>query len=376
MMKDRSLIVTLLLLLAVVCVIVAASTSLGAYLESDYPDKPPARQPRPLPRPPEPPPPHRNEIARLIDQCTIGAPHHYRGLTIFPVQLARPVDPARYLTLDEAFSRRLIEVTATGVVAQLAVRNQAREYVFAMAGEVLAGGKQNRLMREDVLLPPRSKRIIVPVYCGERGRWQGADDGVFKSSNRMVRLQTRTAAQSCEPQSRIWDDIRENARETGVESKTEDFTAIPNSPKVAKQLSEYRNACRRIWRPLHNGIVVAIRGRIVGADVFGSERLFTKLRDKLIESYALGCIGKPLPRHPRRRILPDRHAALRYLRATYRARQIYCATPGAGRAIALSGAATGRALVFNGNAVHLCLYNTIGPPVPLRPAREPARRSE
>ena len=374
-MNDRNLIVTLLLLVAV-CAIVAASTCLGAYIESDYPDKPSPRHPQPPPRPPEPPPRHRNEIARLIDQCTIGAPHHYRGLTIFPIQLARPVDPAHYLTLDDASSRRLIDVTETGVVAELAVRNHSREYVFAMAGEVLAGGKQNRLIREDVLMPPRSKRIIVPVYCGERGRWEGADDGPFKSSNRIVRQQTRTAAQSREPQSRIWDNIREKARETGVESKTEDFTAIPNSPKVAKQLSEYRNACRRIWRPRHSGIVVAIRGRIVGADVFGSERLFTKLRDKLIESYALDCIGKPLPRRRKRRILPDRHAALRYLRATYRARQVYSATPGAGSAITLSGAATGRALAFNANAVHLCLYNTIGPPVPLRPAAEPATRDE
>jgi hypothetical protein len=332
-------------------------------------------------RPITPGPPeriHRNEVTRLIDRAVVGRPYHHRGLTVFPIELRGEVDRHEYVTLDEAFRKGWVQVFETGTVAQLAVENSSAHHVFAMGGEVLAGGKQNRLLREDVLLPPRSGRIIVPVYCGEKGRWTDHAGKGFASTGKVVPQRLRAAALSRRPQEEIWAGIREKAEEAGVSSSTEDFVEIARHEKVAGRLTEYRGAVKSVWRPVHCGMVVAVHGRIVGADVFCNRSLFSKLRGKLIDAYSLDCIGKPT----RGRLIlppqPTREDAERYLRAVYRAQMVYEPTPGAGRAIAIRGAATGRALAHRENAIHLSLFQprALRPKPPVRPPPpiEPLRR--
>jgi hypothetical protein len=370
-MTERSHNYATLALLVAVCLLLAAAWVLGAYLESDFPDKqpaPPPPHPGPVPPPPIPPVPG-NEVTALVDLALVGEPYYYRGLTVFPVELRRELDRNDYLTLDDAFRRGWVEVFETGTVAELAVQNNARDYVFAMAGEVLAGGKQNRLLREDVLLPPQSGRIRVPVYCGEQGRWVGDAVG-FAHTGKMVPQGLRAAAQERKPQEEIWGGIRDKAEAAGVKSPTQDFAAITSDAKVARELGEYGKEIDRIWRPRHCGMVVASHDRIVGAEVFCNEALFAKLRGKLIESYALDIICKPMAIERdleirRRTYTFARDDAMRYLQAVYRSRMSYGTTPGAGQAIWISGQASGRALSFRGNAVHLCLYQPQPVPLPV-----------
>ncbi len=46
-----------------------------------------------------------------------------------------------------------------------------------LAGEILLGGKQNRVMTEDILLPPLSAPVDLQVYCVEQGRWSVSASG-------------------------------------------------------------------------------------------------------------------------------------------------------------------------------------------------------
>ena len=78
-----------------------------------------------------------------------------------------------YSTLDEAQAAGLLEVgevTEGGSVPQLFVHNKGDRPVFLMAGEQLAGGKQNRVLNASILVAAKAN-LPIPVSCVEHGRW-------------------------------------------------------------------------------------------------------------------------------------------------------------------------------------------------------------
>src|SRR5262249_54771877 len=74
-------------------------------------------------------------------------------------------------TLDEAQGSGALLITERGsaTVPELIVDNRGKTHVLLLAGEILVGGRQNRVLREDILLPPLSGPRPISVYCVEQG---------------------------------------------------------------------------------------------------------------------------------------------------------------------------------------------------------------
>ncbi|MGC8833611.1 MAG: ARPP-1 family domain-containing protein, partial [Armatimonadota bacterium] len=100
-------------------------------------------------------------IERTINQLRVGRPISYRNLTVFPVTGPEQFD-VEFLTLDEALRQGVLEVSevGSGRVSEVRVENTSNRYVFMMAGEVIVGAKQDRMIADDVLVPPKSGRLI------------------------------------------------------------------------------------------------------------------------------------------------------------------------------------------------------------------------
>ena len=111
----------------------------------------------------------------------------YKNLRIYPIK-AKPAFKEqtkhieKYTSLKEALEKKKINITekegkSGAEVNTLYAQNTSRDTLFLMAGEVIQGGKQDRVIGEDVVLPPNSK-VMLPVYCVEQGRWSaGRRDG-------------------------------------------------------------------------------------------------------------------------------------------------------------------------------------------------------
>ncbi len=365
-------------------VVLALSCGLlqAAYLEGDLPREP---SPRPIVIPPPPPTPH-NPLARMVRRLRVRPGHHYRGLTVFLLELPEIADDTSYLSTDEALRKGTLTVreVGPGAVPALVVENAGEVPILMLGGELLLGGKQNRVLRDDVLLPPRSGPIEVPVLCVERGRWSRGPSG-FKSRRSVAPPLVRGSAQAGRSQDEIWAGVDHYQKRLKVESGTGDLQAVHDSPRLKEALADYReHFAERCWRPRAVGMVVARGGRIVGADIFCNAPLFRKHRSRLLESYALDCIafrrGRPELRW-RWPSPPDVGAAERFLRRTLRASYWWRATPGLGRLLALSSPGlSGSALVRRDNVLHACLFSedeaVILRPSPLPPWRAPRPRGE
>jgi len=376
----RRLNLWLLIALAGVIVALATESMWGGYLESDYQRGTPRVVPRPTPVPPPPPEP-TNEVTALLDDLAIDSPYHYRGLTIFPLVLRHRPDHRSYQTLDEGLANGTVVVKERkgGVVSELVLRNNAGLHTFILAGELVLGGKQNRLMRSDLLLPPHSGDVVVAVYCGQKGRWSPAER--FTSKSALAPQALRGRAMAGAPQAEVWEGIRKNAARLKAASPSEDLQRVYDSKAVRTALAEYRDRCvPYLRRRSAVGFVAARYGAIVGAEVFRSRSLFNRLRSKLIESYAIDCIGWE-PAHWRRRPVrqPTVAQARAFLNRAYHAQISIGSTPGAGRLLTLSGRSTGQALAFDRACVHLSLYQPapiIIRPLPPRPPVVPMPRHE
>jgi hypothetical protein len=256
--------------------------------------------------------------------------------------------------MDEAFQNGGLAIEDSGRVPEVVVQNRSERRIFLMAGEVVVGGKQNRMIREDVLIPP-GERVSVPVYCVEKGRWEG-DVREMKARGSMTPPGLRLQAAQKAGQDAVWKEISESARKLSVESKTENLQSFYEEGRVRRQIDEYQKAFRPIWDHRPVGVVVCRFDRIVGAEIFGSSYLFSRLQYKILDSYIVDRLCYPMmERHPR----PDVDDVERFLSRVNQARMTYGSTPGEGRSISISGAVNGSALSAGGVVSHLSLFEPV-----------------
>ena len=112
------------------------------------------------------------------------------NLTIFPVVATSTHDTSQFLTLDEGIRSGEVVVTESGNVAPLIRRrgpypvprggaqvntlvliNNSKRPLLLLAGEIVTGGKQDRVIGKDRIVPAESDPIDLGVFCVEPGRW-------------------------------------------------------------------------------------------------------------------------------------------------------------------------------------------------------------
>ena len=338
--------------------VLACGWGQAAYLESDEPGPAPVIVP-PEPPPPPPPPAPDNPLTELVrHRLSVRHPYEYKGLTVHLIYLSEVADDASYLSVQDALRKGVltVEEKRRATVPALVVRNTGKEPILMLGGEILPGGKQNRILRRDVLLPENSGPVEVPVLCVEQGRWSSRPIE-FERHRSVAPLAVRGSALAGRSQDEVWEGVRRYQESLEVESATGDLQAVQDSAGVKEALADYRaQFAEHCWQPEAVGMVVARHGRIVGADIFCNAELFRKHRDRLLESYAVDCLAHPSRDSVRGRPghLPSAEQFLRrLLRAEYR----WSDGPGLGRILSAEGAGVNAsALVWRRNVLHASVF--------------------
>ena len=138
----------------------------------------------------------------------------------------------RYTTLDMALEkgRLLITEVGGGSVPKVKVTNRSDNYIYIMGGEILSGCRQDRIVGRDVLLGPRAKNVMVPVYCVEQGRWTYESDEFYSNKNLgTYRLRAESQKASGSTQGDIWGEVRGIIDRSGIASGTSKFQEVYES---------------------------------------------------------------------------------------------------------------------------------------------------
>jgi hypothetical protein len=233
-------------------------------------------------------------ISDLLTKARFGEP--LISGSMFAVPLFSKADiEEEFLTLDEAFAQKLVEVNETsedGSVPELVVANGASQPVFLLDGEQVLGLKQNRTFNLSMVLPPH-QTTVVPVSCLERGRWSAransasSAEHVHFAKGRAKRMESvshnlRAFDRLRSDQAEVWADIEEKLS-TGSVSGTS-----AEADFYDQRRTSIEDDLARFGPQLHQvGIIFGANGKVIGFDLFGSTHLFARLGSKLVRSYLL-----------------------------------------------------------------------------------------
>lgn len=108
------------------------------------------------------------------DRYVLGAAVVHGGLTVWPVVDRRPGGTGGYPLLADGLARGAVKVEEKdgGTVPELLVRNGSDLPLLLAAGDLVTGGRQDRVVVADLVVPAHSDATVA-VNCVEQGRWNG-----------------------------------------------------------------------------------------------------------------------------------------------------------------------------------------------------------
>ena len=237
---------------------------------------------------------------------TVGVPPYgHAGGAWDGVEPQNPREPPNYDRGDE--------------VNTLVLVNHSKRPLLLLAGEVVTGGKQDRIVAKDRIVPADADPIDLSVFCIEPGRWTESSAG-FGASDKslahsfMVQPAVRERAMVDQDQQQVWNSVDgaisqmeaaapqassggsrgtyNNGQAAGL--GTTSYAKMMQNPVISQKVDEaaapVMQAREQVLAQLRDehavGVVVAVRGQIVWADLFASTDLLARYWTKLVRSYA------------------------------------------------------------------------------------------
>ncbi|MGZ4788306.1 MAG: ARPP-1 family domain-containing protein [Terriglobales bacterium] len=253
------------------------------------------------------------------------APLTSGNLAIFPVVASSVHNTSIFLTLDEGLRSGEVVVTEAGSVQPLVrgrvhsrpyngsaqvntlvLINNSKRPLLLLAGEIVTGGKQDRVIGKDRIIPPESEPVDLGVFCVEPGRWVSKSENFGGFSN-LAQPSVRANAMSKKDQQQVWDAVNESKAKVAqnvpaaapqVNDTSSYATAMGGAvmrreyTKITAPLEkDYRSVIRDLKDRNAVGVVVAVNGEILWADIFASSDLLNRYWQKLVRSYAAEAIS-------------------------------------------------------------------------------------
>jgi hypothetical protein len=288
-------------------------------------------------------------IEPLHSSYRVLAPIVSGNLLLFPVVESGKMPASTFITLDEGIKSGQVEVTEAGNVRglvrprptrggiddgiarshplptyrgdqvnTLVLVNNSDKPLLLLAGEIVTGGKQDRIVGKDRIVPAQSDPIDLGVFCIEHGRWT-EDTATFRPSadaqaqSLMVQPSVRAKAMVDKNQQEVWDSVhgaiggalaapRQGNAVAGSRHTTPDVNSLGTTSyaramqstaineKVDEAAAPLMKSSNQVLAKLREehavGVIVAIRGEIVWADIFSDTDLLSRYWTKLVRSYA------------------------------------------------------------------------------------------
>lgn len=298
----------------------------------------------------------------------VSAPYTHKNLTMFLIHGPDARATRDLITLQEAMEMKVFIVHETEDVNELVVENISPDHdVFIQAGDIVKGGKQDRVLAISVIIPRNSGKVSIEAFCVESDRWESRGDEneeVFSSSEeRIVSRELKIAtygdpsgsisgsgsgrgsgsasgsgsgggigygsgdgasagsAPALGSQTQVWNqvavtqtnlsanvtvDVTANASASSLQLSLENKKLKKATEDFVKQFADLTKGKSDVI-----GYAFAINGKINSADIYLSNHLFVKLWPKMLKAAVTEAIS--LAKKPKARTAPTAAAVQNFL---------------------------------------------------------------
>jgi len=285
-------------------------------------------------------------------------PVTYENISIFPVASSASYDTSYFLTLDEGLSSGEVLIREQGAdgmarsregdpriipeyhpeyrpeyrtgpaVNQLVLVNRSKRPLLLLAGELVSGGKQDRIIGKDRIVPVGAPPLPLDVFCVEHGRWSNGAN--FVASKTIVHPSVREKAAVDQEQTKVWSAVRSGttstanigvsgemsealpapraqlntevlSRSIATSAPTESYDKVYNAKSTGVSIDDFvEQVARRFASQTSHlkgerivGVIVAYGGEVAWSDIFASADLFDHYWSKLLRSYVVEALARP-----------------------------------------------------------------------------------
>jgi hypothetical protein len=195
----------------------------------------------------------------------------------------------------------------TQSVTQLEMENLSDKCVIILAGDILKGGQQDRIAQDDQIIPPKSGKLKLQSFCVEHtaARWLRKLDGTnstFGYSPGQLASNALRVANRKRSQAEVWRNVAglqtqlSSNLKAEVKAKESDSSLALSldHKKVQEEAEKYCQKLADIAKDKKNviGYVMAINGKFVTADLYGSGQLFQKVWPRLLKANAIEAVSE------------------------------------------------------------------------------------
>jgi len=193
--------------------------------------------------------------------------------------------------------------------------------LLLLAGELVSGGKQDRIIAKDRIVAPGADPLPLDVFCVEHGRWSSGSQ--FSAAKTIVHPSVREKAAVDQEQTKVWGAVRSGttadaspsapaprmsaaniAAAISSEARTEAYEKIYDSRTVGVSIDTFvEELQRRFAKSVAGsngerkmpvvGVIVAYGGEVAWSDIFASNELFNHYWNKLLRSYLIEALARP-----------------------------------------------------------------------------------
>jgi hypothetical protein len=285
----------------------------------------------------------RNSGWRILE------PVSYENMSVFPVVASNTRSTDEFITLDEGLSSGAVTVSERGAeimrrsrdgrpapvqqyggasVNELVLVNHGSKPLILLAGEMVSGGKQDRIIGKDRIVPVGAEPLPLDVFCVEHGRWSNGAN--FSAANTMVHPSVRESAAVAQQQSEVWNSVTKGSNSVSVvggvgsgngagsapapkiterslgdiarvAAPTVAYDKMYNNSTVNKSLDPFVDEIQRRFARVTSelkgervvGVVIAYGGEVAWSDIFASPQLFERYWTKLLRSYVVEALARP-----------------------------------------------------------------------------------
>lgn len=263
----------------------------------------------------------------------------YENITLFPIINGAGANTSGFMTLDEGLSNGDVVVSEMGSmtlrrsrdgrpmpgggdeVNRLVLVNRGRKPLLLLAGELVSGGKQDRVIGKDRIVAPGAPPLPLDVFCVEHGRWTGGAE--FKGAKVIVHPSVREQATVVQSQTAVWASVREAttapvgsvaesvaapviSRRTvdgviAAGARSESYAKVYRESRLGQSADSFAMELERRFRKALGvkndgrlvGVVVAYGGEVAWSDVFASNELLNRYWARLLRSYVTEALARP-----------------------------------------------------------------------------------
>jgi hypothetical protein len=291
-----------------------------------------------------------------FSEWRVAEPVRYENLSVFPIVSRQSADTTSFVTLDDGLQSGDVVISEGGAdmirrsrdghpiaipeqrgasVNQLVLINRGSKPLLLLAGELVSGGKQDRIIAKDRIVPSGAAPLPLDVFCVENGRWSSGVQ--FSAGKMMVHPSVREQAAVTKEQDKVWSAVRNGTaaapparvasgipgqgRSDGVgeasqtvtvtestlsaaiasAAPTQSYEKLYKSPQVSvpadtfteEVQKRFERATAKLKGESVVGVVVAYGGEVAWSDIFASPSLFERYWPKLLRSYVVEALVRP-----------------------------------------------------------------------------------